>query len=1132
MNAVAGIIIDSRYTLVEQLGEGGMGQVFRAIDGLNRDVVALKRVLIARNPGEGSSSGGFQDSDGLRFALAQEFNTLASLRHPNVISVLDYGFDSERQPFFTMEFLAGARTFYDAAWHQPLPTKISLLVQVLQAVAYLHRRGVVHRDLKPANVMVTDNDVRVLDFGLSIGQDEVIPEAMQFAGTLAYIPPEVLRGQVAREPADLYAVGIMAYELLAGRHPFNSSNPGLLVNDILLTKPDLAPLEDIDFAGDIPPDEVENYPDTLMIDSEAMHTRQLESAAYVTGASPDDPNLLRPINLAQVVGKLLAKQPYERYQSADEVIDDLLHVTRLPIPTESQAIRESYLQAARFIGRDHELRRLIDDLAKAHEGSGSAWLIAGESGVGKSRMLDELRTRALVNGFLVLRGQAVAEGGLPYQLWRDPVRRLALGTTLSDLDAGILKDIVTDMDELQGRTIPPVAQIEGTAYQQRLLGTIASLFRQQTRPILLLLEDLQWAQESLDALKVLSGMSGELPLLIVASYREDERADLAKTLPMMQFMRLERLSRDHVADLSASILGDAGRQPQLLDFLQRETEGNIFFIVEVLRALAEEAGQLNQVTRITLPQYVIAGGIQAIMQRRLARVPEDGVELLRLAALAGRELDLAILSQIKSPPELEDWLLVCENGAVLEVHEEQWRFSHDKLRQATIASIPPESRPKLHRRIAQAIEQTHPNAPEQAATLAQHWRSADDPLRERLYRQRAGEYALSLSVFNEAINHLERALELLDATLQVGEDAARIRADIQLQIGEALKYLGSYTEADDHVEAALNVLREQDDQPGIARALLELGDLIIYQGDYQRAWQLCEESGALYRSLEHQEGIARSLDRQGLIRFHQGDYTAAIGLCDEGLALSRSSGDSRGIASAINNLGMAAFAQGNYAAATGYFEETLALCRASGERRKAAAALLNLGSAAGEIKDYDASGRYLEESLTIFQSIGERRGVALALDNLGVVAEHLADYHRAIYYYDQSLEMAQAIGNKRGVANALVNLGNASRALGETERAHQSYVRALQAAREIEATPTLLEALTGLAGLNVDARQSIRWIGLVLNHNATFEGTRKAAEPILSGLIDRVPAGDVEVLMAEGQALELEQVVAGLLESV
>ncbi|HVU12477.1 MAG TPA: protein kinase, partial [Phototrophicaceae bacterium] len=677
-------LIGSRYRLESQLGRGGMGAVYRALDDLTGEEVALKRVLtptqnlqFASRISDNSTA---SESTNLRLALAQEFHTLASLRHPNIIRVLDYGFDADRQPYLTMDLLHEPRNLLEAGKGQPLGVKINLLIQTLQALAYLHRREVIHRDLKPDNIAVVAENgaphVRVLDFGLALTMPDSLHTGGQgIAGTLAYMAPEILQGGQASVASDLYALGVIAFEMLAGKHPFQGDSTATLVNNILKTDPDLTPLLAL---------QPQRKTDELILIFDSSGQSKFRAT------------------LIEIIDKLLAKHPSDRYDDAYAVINDLCAAADLPLPEESDAIRESFLQAARFVGREIELHLLRRALSDASEGKGSLWLVGGESGVGKSRLLDELRKWALIEGVLTLRGQAVSSGGQPFQLWHDPLRRLILSTGLHHEEASVLSTILPEISMIFDDVPPPPA---GSDLQARLTEIIIDLFQRHPEPMVLLLEDLQWGAEGLQALKGLASFIGDLPLLIVGSFRDDERPRLPDELPQAQLISLTRFDQDEIALLTRSMLGEA--RSDVLDYLRRETEGNAFFLVETVRALAEEAGRLSEIGREALPEHLFVGGVQEVIWRRLNRVPPSARGLMKLAAVIGRELDLQLLGQalrtgVYGPArlhglDLEDWVTTCANRAVFEWDGSGWRFAHDKLREALLDALMPDENVAYHR---------------------------------------------------------------------------------------------------------------------------------------------------------------------------------------------------------------------------------------------------------------------------------------------------------------------------------------------------------------------------------------------------------------------------------------------------
>jgi serine/threonine protein kinase len=728
--------IGRRYVLNDHVGTGGMGAVYRATDRLTGQTVALKQVIAS--PQDLTFASKAARGSNL-LALATEFRTLSSLRHPNIISVLDYGFDEAHRPYFTMEYLPDAKTIIQAGKDRTQQEQIDLILKMLQALVYLHRHGILHRDLKPGNVLVAQGQVKVVDFGLSIETRtrSTMDATQTTAGTLPYMAPELFHGIPVSRASDLYAVGVIAYELFTGHHPFSTNNLAVLVNEIL---------------------------------NKSVNV-------YDIGLEE---------NLAIVLERLLAKNKEERSSEASQVINDLCQAANLPPPAETEAIRESFLQAAKFVGRTAELSQLTEALNAALEGHGSSQLVSGESGVGKSRLLEELRTLALVKGAVVLRGQAVSEGGRVYQVGRYMLPFLCILTDLDDVEASILKPLVPDISNLLGRDIPDPPPVDPQTTQNRLFALIIKLFQRLPQLVVLILEDLHWAGSgSMGLIDHVSKKAHSLPLFLIGSYRDDESPNLPERIPRAKVLKLARLDDPSIKELSASILGETGRQPQIVDLLRRETEGIPFFLIEVVRALAEHAGELGQIGQKLLPEKILAGGIEQIIERRLNRVPEKARLLLQMAAVIGRELDLNVLQVLGSTVDIELWLTLCANAAVLEVQENRWHFTHDKLREHLLEELSANERPILHQRAAEAIESVYSDLAKHSAILAHLWRVAGNEEKELQYSELAGQQELANSVYAEGIRFLQRALELL---LKQEDTPERAEHELRLQllIGPAL----------------------------------------------------------------------------------------------------------------------------------------------------------------------------------------------------------------------------------------------------------------------------------------------------------------------------------------------------------
>jgi len=842
-----------------------MGSVYRALDRLTGTTVALKRVRLDPESVLAATNTDTQP----RLVLAREFQTLAVLHHPYIISVLDYGFDDAGRPFLTMPLLEETSTICEAATSVPRDQQIRYILQMLQALAYLHRHNIIHRDIKPGNILIDSqtNEVRVVDFGLASGGGA----SETLDGTPAYIAPEIFNGQDASRASDLYAVGLIMYEIFTGRFPYRAQHFHHLVDDVTHLTP---PMDDI------------------------------------------------PPEFVYLVGRLLEKKPIYRYTDAEVVIEELCAAAKIPLPEENVAIRESFLQSAVFVGRENELTQLQSALDAIVGGAGSGWLIGGESGVGKSRLLNELRTYAMVKGMPVLRASAHESDGLTVSFWRDLLRQFVLAFPLDETEASIFYDFVPDLETILGRMIKQAPRMAIRDMQQRALLTMIGVMMRHNRPTLLVLEDLHWTDD-LSLLEQFSPFLDMLPLLMVGTYRNDEQPDMPLRLPGMRQLNLERLSQENMMELSIFMLGEAGRDPDLLSLLQRETEGNVFFLIEVLRALAQDTGYLENIGRKHLPKTIFTEGIRSIVRRRLARLSIDHHPMLRVAALYGRQIDLKLLQCIDDELDYDDWLMHCANVALLENDSSNvWQFAHDKLRDGILLDLAHSEVLKLHRMIAEAIEDAYPDNIAFSPNLAVHWRMSGNLDRERPYALQATDYLADLGRINPAIQMGERALEIVDNT-DIGTLAA-----LRVQLGALYQQVGNLQNAAEYLLIGLRDSQIASNDVLQERALRLLGQTEITRGNWPLGAQLLERSYTLSQTLGDSLHMADNMVLLATVAGWRHDLDRQKTFYEEAYVIYEAHQSALGLADCLWGLGMIAVVQGDLAAASGFLEEAVRTVRA------------------------------------------------------------------------------------------------------------------------------------------------------------------------------------------------------------
>jgi DNA-binding CsgD family transcriptional regulator/tetratricopeptide (TPR) repeat protein len=546
-----------------------------------------------------------------------------------------------------------------------------------------------------------------------------------------------------------------------------------------------------------------------------------------------------------------------------------------------------------LVGRATELASLAERLRRALAGDGALVLIAGEAGIGKSRLAREVLVHATRVGAYALEGTCYPNGSsIPYGPFLAALRMaLRSGAPLS-LDAVWLEVLRPLLPELAApakrgprRALRSVAWAEAARFEG-----IYQLLRALARPqgVVLLLEDLHWADRTSLALLpyVVRGLAGER-ILLIGTYREEA---LAPDCPLSQALaevrraastptiRLQPLDRTATVALVKGAWPELPPAPRnlLADAIYERTGGHPFFATELLRWLVESVPRTQgpraaEIERLLL---TIPHSVQAAVAERLQALSPPARQLLAWAAVVGREFDFAVLTHLVGD-ETATLAALRELGSrrlVEAVDAERFRFHHAIVRDAVNACLLGPERRRLHRAVAEAIATVYGTRPgPHWAALALHYEAAGDPERALDSMVQAGQWAADEGSWREAVLHYERALALLGPAGPAERRAGLLEAlaDARMRLGELLPARSGYQEA-------LEIYTAQTNRRAIARVRTKLADLCLLLLDPASAAAHCEAAQAAVTAAEAPAEAAALWAVLARVRHAQGDYAGMI----------------------------------------------------------------------------------------------------------------------------------------------------------------------------------------------------------------------------------------------------------------
>ncbi|MBI2570456.1 MAG: tetratricopeptide repeat protein [Candidatus Schekmanbacteria bacterium] len=935
---------------------------------------------------------------------------------------------------------AGSAPVPPAAVSHRLQSVLTLVHRLCSPLAYLHGLGIVHRDLKPDNILVrADGRPVIVDFGLAAifgGDESREPLSVDSGsvGTVSYMAPEQIRGELLDARADLYGLGCIIYELLTGLPPFRGERRADILYGHLYDEP-LPPSRRV---GGIPP------------------------------------------ALDHLVLRLLEKRRKDRLGYADIVASALADLGAVADADVESPAPRPYLYRPGLAGRANEMTRLRDHLGQLVRDRGGIVLVGGESGIGKTRLVSELVCEALDRQITVVGGECRSAGGGALHAFYQAFEAIAdrcreHGPDETDRLLGhrgrLLARFDSSLAGLPGQeAYPEPAELTGDAGRLRVLAYVAETLAAlaSAEPLLLVLDDLQWADSlSLEVLGYLLNANriAPLSLLILGTYRSEEAGERLRQLlrtPGVHCIALGGLAETAIATIAGDMLALDSPPEAFVRHLARHSEGNPYFAAEYLR-LAVDGGRFTRSARgrwestAAWPAVDEAAGeaalplpasLRRLVGRRLDGLSEAARRLAEAGAVLGRSTELALVAKV---------LGVDEEGLV-EAAEEVFRrqvmevvgiqgelhFVHDKIREVAYERIPADARADLHRGAAEALEREHGSERDAPlADLGRHWREAGE-------REKARRCFLAAARRAKSACALADAQPLYESYLAIVETPTPESVEARRELGaEVLRLLG-------HAEEAQNVLRGalQDSQTiGNRRSeALALGSLsLVYrdQGRMETALALGDQALTIHREVGNRWGVAVILTNLAGLHHKQGRMVAAQEHYEQACAIFRQEGNRWGEGVALGGLALLHCDCGQLDTARALYEQTLSIDREVGNRQDEGVTLCNLANLLFEQGRLDTAHELLSQALAIHREVGNRRSEGITLGNLAELDRAQGRAEAAQHRYEQALAINRMAGNRSAAAEVLRNLASLHLAQGRMETARDFYEQAMVIHREV-----------------------------------------------------------------------------------
>lgn len=802
---------------------------------------------------------------------------------------------------------------------------------------------------------------------------------------------------------------------------------------------------------------------------------QLMLYLYCTGNQPE---ALRAYDqCVQILQKELDVEPGKRLQQLQHQIRNR-HVpeieTLYPVSASATQDIPYTLSSIPFVGRQAEQKKLQHFLSVPQRDHASCMLVAGEPGVGKTRLVQEALTKQKASVCLSAYCHT-SEMNLSYRTWADVVRQAVASLDADTLNAieplwlaeavGIVPELRQQLNLPQNPALAPDQQ--QLRFHQAILRILSEAAAQ--KPLIIFFDDVHWMDaQSLALWQFLLARLDATAIRFIGTYRKGE-----ESAHLLQFLK----ASDHkIESLSLSTMNAQEgitllkTLPLKLDDVEgfcsklyQDTEGNPLFMLSTLQHLFEshvlassEQGWVstngNPLASMNLPPT-----IQALIQQRLEKLNAPALKLLRLVSVLGREVDAKLLDllwedEVDYPIALAD----LTSAQLLSEHLGQYKVSHGNIREVVVAQLSAPMSQLLHQRVLYALEQRYVGQVDAwLGTLAQH-------------AFRAGVWEKALTYAVRVLNKEDRTRLQEKLTLaELGETAAHKLElsgkdtdfvkeqlfDLMLKRAEIFGLQGNREGQRNDLEQ-LERLATSLDYPGKqAQVLVHWLTFHLAKGEFAQAVEAAQQAIHLYEADQDIAGQAHCLNHMGQALHQQGDPQAALAVMEQALDLFQQAKQLKGQADCLKNIGQVHFSSlAKYEKALDFFEQANAHYATLGDLPGQAGCINSIGNVC-----YWCLGRteeaiqHYEQALEFARDIGDRFGVGLLLNNIGNVYRTLSlgKLHVALDYLQQAHDIGEEVSDPVGQSMSLGNIGKIYFSIGQYDKALVYHHRALHINRDI-----------------------------------------------------------------------------------